>query len=138
MFKIGLTRSVCLLISLQYIIMNIQKCELADYKRIAEKENSHYMKKTRLKPYKIQRGRKPWKVQKDRSRMNLQPYKFAETYIKKKRVGGREEERQRNVFICTTDLKLQRGKGQMHASRGEDELTSRKQFYFQDLSSVQE
>ena len=60
---------------------------------------------------------KPWRVQKGRSRMDLQPNKFAETYIKKKKKKwGREEERQWNGFLYTTDLELQRGRCLMHAS----------------------
>ena len=54
---------------------------------------------------------KPWKGQRGWSRMDLQPNKFAETYIKKKKRRGREEERQRNAFLCTADLKLQKRKG---------------------------
>ena len=66
---------------------------------------------------------KPWKVQKGQSRMSLQSNKFAETYIKKKKK-GREEERQRNVFLYTANLKLRRRGGQMHTSPEEDELAS--------------
>ena len=43
------------------------------------------MKKTRPKPYKIQKNRKLGKVQKGRSRMDLQLNKFVETYTKKKK-----------------------------------------------------
>ena len=109
------------------------------------------MKKTRPKLYKIQKGRsctryrkaeavqdtersKQWKVQKGRSRMDLQPYKFAETYIiKKKKMGERKRRRKtRNVFLCTTDLELWRRRHLVHALQEEDKLVSQKQFYFQD------
>ena len=50
------------------------------------------MKKTRPKPYKIQKGRKPWKVQKGRNHMDLQPNKFAEKYLKRKREKKGESE----------------------------------------------
>ena len=51
--------------------------------------------------------------------MDLQPNKFVETYIKKKK-----KERQRNVFLCTAELELQRGRHLMHASQEEDKLAN--------------
>ena len=88
------------------------------------------MKKTRPKPYKIQKGRSRGRYRKAESVEGIERPKLYDSAtvqvcrnIQKKK--GREEERQRNVFLCTADLKLWR-KGQMHTSRGDDELASRK------------
>ena len=47
------------------------------------------MKKTRPKSYKIQKGR---------SRMNLQPNKFVETYVKKNDGGKEKKKKDKDVF----------------------------------------
>ena len=56
---------------------------------------------------------KSWKVQKGWSRMDLEPYMFIETYIKKKE-GEKKKDKERNVFLCTTGLELRRGRRLMH------------------------
>ena len=58
---------------------------------------------------------------------------------KKEKDGGKEDKKKdRNVFLRTADLELQRRRRLVRASQGEDELVSQKQFYFQDQGSVQE
>ena len=59
--------------------------------------------------------------------MGLQPYKFVETYIKKKKKKGRKmvemkrRRKIRNVFLSTADLELRRMRLLVHALREEDE-----------------
>ena len=84
------------------------------------------MKKTRPKPYKIQKGRKSWKVQRGQGRIDLQPYKSVETYIKKKREKKKGESasekvkmkrrEKTNVFLPTIDPEIRGRRRLVHAS----------------------
>ena len=88
------------------------------------------MKKTRpKKPYKIQRGR---------SRMDLQPNKFVETYKKKKKMVEKKKRRKTKMsFPHTAALELRRRRRLMRASREADKLVSQKHFCSQDQALAQ-
>ena len=123
MFKISLTRYIYLVISSQCIIIKRSEIRVSGLEKNCRKRKFSLYEENKVEA--VQDTERPKAME---STKRPKPYESATVqvcrniHLKKKK--GKEEERQRNVFLCIADLKLRRGRGQMHISRGEDKLAN--------------